>query len=75
MRGFFDLTSISGVARQQLGLTLGNFTELILKRFDDPSMKGASRLTKQCSVGRILDKRVLEQIARMRGHPLLEQQT
>ena len=59
---------------QQLRLTFSDFRKLILKGFCNAGVKRASRLAKQCAVGCVLYERVLEQVARVRRHTLLEQQ-
>ena len=74
-RGFLDQASLSAVARQQLGLVLGNLSELAFEGFGDASVKRASRLAQQRAIGRVLHQGMLEQISRVRRHALPEQQT
>src|ERR1700720_940422 len=63
------------MTRQQFRLTLGNLREPALKRLGDASVKRASRLAQQRAVGSVLHKCVLEQISRVRGQTLPEEQT
>jgi hypothetical protein len=62
------------VMGQQRRLTFCDFRKSILKGFCNACVKRASRLAKQCAVGCVLYERVLEQVARVRRHTLLEQQ-
>ena len=43
------------MARQQLGLVLGNLAELRFERFSNAGMQRASRLTQKGAVGRVLN--------------------
>ena len=74
-RGFLDQPCLGAVTSQQFGLVLSDFGEMIFKRFGDASVKGASRLAQQGSVGRILHQSVFEQISGMWRHALPKQQT
>ena len=74
-RGLLDQPSLGAVTRQQFGLVLGNLGELAFESFGDAGVKRASRLAQQRAIGRVLHKRVLEQISRVRRHTLPEQQT
>src|SRR5271169_2022631 len=59
---------------EQLGLAFSTLWELALERFGNTSVQRPSRLTQQRAVGRVLYKCVFEQISRVRGRTLLEQQ-
>src|SRR5262249_27233653 len=58
-----------------LRLAFSNLWELALKRLGDASVQRPSRLPQQRAVGRVLHKCVLEQITRVRGQTLPEEQT
>jgi hypothetical protein len=49
------------VTCQQLRLVFGDFGELPFEKIGNTSVKGASWLAQQRSVGRVLHERVLEQ--------------
>ena len=51
----FDLTGFSGVTRQQLGSGFGNLSEVVLKSFDNTSMKSASRFAQKSAVSSVLN--------------------
>ena len=70
----FDQSSLCVMTCQQLRLVLGNLGELTFKCFGNASVKHTSRLAQQSAIGCILHKRMFEQIIRVRGHALPEQQ-
>ena len=68
--GLLDQASLGAVARQQLGLGLGDVRELTFESFGNASMKRASWLPQQSPVSRILYEGVLEQVGYVRRHAL-----
>src|SRR5262249_14079383 len=74
-RCFLNQARLGAMARQQLGLALNDFGELTFNSFRDTRVEYPSRLSQQCSVGRVLHKCVLDQISRVRWNALSEQQT
>src|SRR5262245_11947997 len=74
-RGFLDLPRLRAVARQQLGLVLGDLREPTFKGFGDSGMKRTSRLAQQRAVSRIPYQCMLEKVGRVRRATLPEHQT
>src|SRR5262245_36365802 len=74
-RGFLDLPRLRAVARQQLGLVLGDLREPTFERFGDSGMKRSPRLAQQRAVSRIPYKYMLEKVGRVRRATLSEHQT
>ena len=72
---FLDQASLGAVTSQNLRLVLGDVSELTFEDVRDVSMKSATRLSQQRSVGRVLHKRMLEQIRGVWRDALPEQQT
>ena len=57
---------------QQLGLALRDLDELAFQDLGDAGVKCPAALAQQGAIGRVLNQRVLEQVARMRRHALPE---
>ena len=53
-RGLLDQPGLSAVARQELGLALGDVGELAFEGFGDAGVKRASRLAQQSAIGGVL---------------------
>ena len=73
--GLINQTGFGEVTRQKFRLVLSDLRELVFEGFSDASMQSAPRLTQKRTVGRILNKRMFEQIGRVRRNALSEQQT
>ena len=70
-RRLLDRASLGAVAGQKLRLTLGYIGKLAFQNFRDTSVQHTSRLTQQSSIGRVLNRRALEEIGRLRRRPLV----
>ena len=73
-RSFFDLPGLGTMARQLLGLVLGDLRELTFEGFGNSGMKRTSRLAQQRTVSRVPYQCMLEMVGRMRRRTLPEYQ-
>jgi hypothetical protein len=54
---------------QKFGLVISDVSKAAFEGFGDAGVQRTSRLAQQGVIRRVLDQRVLEEIARMRGTP------